>query len=64
LEFRIFATSINPVKIVANIELCAALIEFCRATPAREEALTGAAFLRWFAKNKKAYPRLAVTFKG
>lgn len=58
IEFRFFQASNEPKVVMAAIELCAALIEWCSVTPL--QSIKWPAFMQWLAhyRQRKTYPVL------
>jgi len=56
IEIRIFRGTLNKERFLANLEFCAAVIEFCKSTSIR--GLTDTQFMEFVGNNKKDYPAL------
>lgn len=58
IEFRLFASSVDPNRIIANVETCRALLDFA-ATCALRDHESPLAFMAYVASNATTFPHLA-----
>jgi len=62
IEFRLFASTLNELRFMANIDFCYALAEWTQpAARSLTETTNYVTFIDWVEDNRKSYPDLYIT---